>query len=53
MKKSEILETKSEKPKKSEKKVHEEVSVIIGKERDIPYKFAQCCNPTVTDRKIV
>ena len=53
MKKSEILETKSEKPKKSEKKVHEEVSVIIGKERDIPYKFAQCCNPTVTDRRIV
>ncbi len=30
----------------------EEVSVIIGKERDIPYKFAQCCNPTPSDRII-
>jgi GTP diphosphokinase / guanosine-3',5'-bis(diphosphate) 3'-diphosphatase len=30
----------------------EEVSVIIGKERDIPYKFAQCCNPTPSDKII-
>lgn len=27
--------------------------MIIGKARDIPYKMAHCCNPTVKDRKIV
>ena len=27
--------------------------IIIGKERDIPYKFAKCCKPTIEDRKIV
>jgi GTP diphosphokinase / guanosine-3',5'-bis(diphosphate) 3'-diphosphatase len=53
MKKSEMVEVKVEKTKKSEKKIQEEITVIIGKERDIPYKFAQCCNPTVADRKIV
>lgn len=53
MKKSEITEVKVEKAKKTEKKTQEEITVIIGKERDIPYKFAQCCNPTIADRKIV
>ncbi len=51
--KSELVEGKVEKAKKPEKKTTEEVTVIIGKERDIPYKMAQCCNPTVADRKIV
>lgn len=27
--------------------------VIVGRERDIPYKMAQCCNPTPADKKIV
>jgi GTP diphosphokinase / guanosine-3',5'-bis(diphosphate) 3'-diphosphatase len=51
--KSEILEVKADKPKKTEKKINEEITVIIGKERDIPYKMAQCCNPTIADRRIV
>jgi guanosine-3',5'-bis(diphosphate) 3'-pyrophosphohydrolase len=29
------------------------VSVVIGKERAIPYRFAQCCNPTLANSKIV
>jgi GTP diphosphokinase / guanosine-3',5'-bis(diphosphate) 3'-diphosphatase len=29
------------------------VSVVIGKERAIPYRFAQCCNPTPDHQKIV
>lgn len=53
VKKSELIEQKPEKSKKPEKKSEEEVTVIIGRERDIPYKFAQCCNPTTADRKIV
>lgn len=52
-KKSELHEPKTPKSKKIEKQSHEEVSVIIGRERDIPYKFAQCCAPTHADRKIV
>lgn len=28
-------------------------SIIIGKARDIPYKMAKCCEPTIKDRKIV
>jgi len=53
-KKSELQELKGEKVKKTEKKTEwDEVGIIIGKERDIPYKFAQCCNPTISDRKIV
>lgn len=31
----------------------EDITIIIGKERDIPYKFAKCCDPKPTDRKIV
>lgn len=27
--------------------------IIVWKERDIPYKMAQCCNPSPKDRKIV
>ena len=53
MKKSDMVEPKSEKPKKTDKVPTEELTVIIGRERDIPYKFAQCCNPTASDRKIV
>ena len=30
----------------------EEVTVVIGKERNIPYKFALCCNPTPPDKII-
>jgi (p)ppGpp synthase/HD superfamily hydrolase len=46
-----------EKPEeKTEKKVSkkpinvEEEYIIIGKERDIPYKKAQCCNPAPGDK---
>lgn len=30
-----------------------EATVIIGRERSIPYRLAQCCNPTPSDKKIV
>jgi GTP diphosphokinase / guanosine-3',5'-bis(diphosphate) 3'-diphosphatase len=29
------------------------ISMIIGGEKNIPHKIAQCCNPTEKDRKIV
>lgn len=54
-KKSELHEPKTPKSKKTEKVSSsiEDVTVVIGRERDIPYKFAQCCAPTHADRKIV
>jgi guanosine-3',5'-bis(diphosphate) 3'-pyrophosphohydrolase len=52
MRKWDISEWKNEKIKKTEKKT-DIISVIIGKERDIPYKFAQCCTPTPENKKIV
>jgi GTP diphosphokinase / guanosine-3',5'-bis(diphosphate) 3'-diphosphatase len=44
---------KWEKTKKKPPIDHEEITVIIGKERDIPYRFAKCCKPTPMDKKIV
>lgn len=47
-------EIKPEKPKRKRKwatETPEDVrTVIIGKERDVPYKFAQCCLPKEGDR---
>ncbi len=53
IKKSE-LRTEEQKPKRNKEHAEtiDEVSVIIGKERDIPYKFAKCCNPTPSDKII-
>lgn len=39
---------KRKRPKKQE--VTEKETVIIGRERDIPYKFAQCCDPKNGDK---
>lgn len=45
------------KPKKKivsiEKETDSNITVIIGKERDIPYKLAQCCHPTPQDKRII
>ncbi len=38
--------------KRSKQWSTEEVTVIIGKERNIPYKFAHCCDPTPPDKII-
>lgn len=35
---------------KKESEVPDTRTVIIGKERNVPYKFAQCCNPIEGDR---
>jgi (p)ppGpp synthase/HD superfamily hydrolase len=53
--KVEELKPKKEPKKEKKKKVvsEDEIYVIIGKERDIPYRFAKCCSPTPNDRKIV
>lgn len=41
-----VEEPKTEKKKRSPKPLLNEIeNVIIGRERDIPYKFAQCCVP--------
>jgi GTP diphosphokinase / guanosine-3',5'-bis(diphosphate) 3'-diphosphatase len=46
-----VEEPKSEKKKRSPKPLSSEVeNVIIGRERDIPYKFAQCCVPKSGDK---
>lgn len=48
------VEHEKKKPRDEKNKAPNEwVYVIIGKARDIPYKMAQCCNPTIKDRKIV
>ncbi|MDD2693898.1 MAG: RelA/SpoT family protein [Candidatus Gracilibacteria bacterium] len=49
------IETKDEPiPKEKKSRIHnssdEEITVLIGQERDIPYKFAQCCNPVPPDK---
>lgn len=31
----------------------EKAEIIIGKERNIPHRFAQCCQPTFADKKII
>lgn len=51
---SEIPEKKKENLQKSEK-ISENNSheIIIGKERNIPYKIANCCSPTNSDKKII
>lgn len=51
-----IQEWKEErkKPKKTPSTEKEEsATIIIGKERDIPYRIAQCCHPTPQDERIV
>ena len=54
-----IIDEVPEKKKSSKKKgdapaiASEAPNIIIGKERDIPYKIAQCCQPTPQDIKIV
>lgn len=53
-----IQEEKEEKKKKKKKKPspiekEEPATIIIGKERDIPYRIAQCCRPTPQDIRIV
>lgn len=50
---SDDKEHEKKKHKDEKKTSSEEVYVIIGKARDIPYKMAHCCNPTTKDRKIV
>lgn len=60
---AELGERKWENKNDKEKKKHHEgklstegkewAYIIIGKERDIPYKLAKCCEPTHADRKIV
>lgn len=54
-KRSELIEVKQHEKKKTEKKegTADDITVIIGRERDIPYRFAQCCSPTHADKKIV
>ncbi len=44
---------KSEKKKIKEGDIHESANIIIGQERDIPYRIAQCCEPTAHDEKII
>lgn len=56
---SRIHEEKEEKkkPKKVplsiEKEEDANATIIIGRERDIPYRLAQCCHPTPHDERIV
>lgn len=46
-----VDETKEPKKKRAPKPItNEQESVIIGRERDIPYKFAQCCEPKTGDK---
>lgn len=51
----EIPEKKSEKSEKNLQKSEnsEHAEIIIGRERNIPHKFAQCCQPTFADKKII
>lgn len=55
----ETKETQEEKkesrktPVSIEKENDSDVTIIIGKERGIPYRLAKCCNPTPEDKKIV
>ena len=49
-KKPEKEETQAKTKGKTTNNTSEEVTVIIGKERDLPYKLAQCCNPTPKDK---
>jgi GTP diphosphokinase / guanosine-3',5'-bis(diphosphate) 3'-diphosphatase len=49
-KKEEIKVSKETKPKKEIEPAPDLRTVIIWKERDVPYKFAQCCNPVEWDR---
>lgn len=47
------IDTKEEslpKEKKTKSSDDEEITVIIGKERDIPYKFAHCCSPVPPEK---
>jgi guanosine-3',5'-bis(diphosphate) 3'-pyrophosphohydrolase len=53
-----IIDEKSETEKKKiplseESNGSDDVYVIVGKTRNIPYKMAKCCEPTRNDRKIV
>jgi (p)ppGpp synthase/HD superfamily hydrolase len=46
-----IVESKTQIRKRAPKPISEEIeSVIIGRERDIPYKFAHCCEPKSGDK---
>lgn len=49
----EPVSTEGKKSKKKESSHTEHATAIIGKERDIPYRTAQCCHPTSDDKKIV
>lgn len=40
-------------PLSIEKEDDTNATIIIGKERDIPYRLAQCCHPTPQDERIV
>lgn len=40
-------------PKTESENNSEKAEIIIGKERGIPHKFAQCCQPTFADKKII
>lgn len=53
-----IIEIPEKKEKVEKKKIKEEdalntANIIIGKERNIPYRIAQCCEPTAHDEKII
>ncbi len=45
-----VVEPVKREKKKKEVEPTETRTVIIGKERNVPYKFAQCCNPQEWDR---
>lgn len=51
-----ITEVVPEKKSKKDEKIKTSENfnkIFIGKEANIPYKIAQCCNPTENDKKII
>lgn len=49
----EIPEKKEKITEKNLENTEKTAEVVIGKERDIPHKFAQCCQPTPASKKII